>query len=265
MDKELIDSDAKALFDVVGKALWRAWRLGQTYWQQTMSDSVSQRLTAEETQREFDALLRETCSKALALRTASVAQPDSTFDSDAFAEAMSELASFIFKCTRYECPSDGWKRTLDDFNTKWLGKVEKPDPAQAAVSWQWRAVDMREWCHCDKAHYERVKCNPEQWRGYEVRELCVVSAQPDPTQPTELEMLRAADEAIRAAGFDSPEELLAAYNVLVQKPDHAAALADALATVISALERDGDVWGICVRPSKTLTAYRASLSNKEPS
>lgn len=48
--------------DAVSMALRRAWRLGQTYWQQADSDYISQHKKSEETQRKFEKLCDDTIS-----------------------------------------------------------------------------------------------------------------------------------------------------------------------------------------------------------
>lgn len=53
------------LQDLVSKALRRAWQLGQTYWQQADSDSVSQHKKADVTQARFDELIEETRSAVM--------------------------------------------------------------------------------------------------------------------------------------------------------------------------------------------------------
>lgn len=45
--------------DLVSKAMWRAWQLGQTYWQQADSESYAQNKRSDETQKKFDALVDE--------------------------------------------------------------------------------------------------------------------------------------------------------------------------------------------------------------
>ena len=52
--------------DVVSKALAKAWRLGQTYWQQADSEYTSQHKKAAETQAKFQALVDETRAAILA-------------------------------------------------------------------------------------------------------------------------------------------------------------------------------------------------------
>lgn len=55
--------------DLVSKAMRKAWQLGQTYWQQADSESMSQWKKADITQAKFQQLADET-------RTAIAAQPD---------------------------------------------------------------------------------------------------------------------------------------------------------------------------------------------
>jgi len=55
-------TDVGDLTDVVGKALKKAWQLGQTYWQQADSDYASQHKKSDETQRKFERLVDDTTS-----------------------------------------------------------------------------------------------------------------------------------------------------------------------------------------------------------
>ena len=48
------------LCDTVSKAMRKAWQLGQTYWQQADSESLSQHKKADITQQKFDTLMEET-------------------------------------------------------------------------------------------------------------------------------------------------------------------------------------------------------------
>ncbi len=54
--------------ELVEKALRRAYSLGQTYWQQADSESMSQWKKADETADKFTKLVEETCS--------AISQPD---------------------------------------------------------------------------------------------------------------------------------------------------------------------------------------------
>lgn len=57
----------------MAKAMRRAYHLGQTYWQQADSESLSQQRKSDETQAKFDRLLTETVAALAAPGTAAAA------------------------------------------------------------------------------------------------------------------------------------------------------------------------------------------------
>lgn len=64
------------LQDLVSKALRQAWQLGQAYWQQADSDSVSQHKRSDITQARFHELIEETRAAVATTPTAVLPEPD---------------------------------------------------------------------------------------------------------------------------------------------------------------------------------------------